>query len=138
MGLDRNCINYHYSLGRLVAVVEAVTKSDMTFSSKVFDNPAQKLPPQLNFAMKKKNHALSKELFELAPVGLDDRKLPFQSLGDTGHGMSYWLGYEHEKKYIADNFGESLGIVKTTVEVHTPDVVEFKPEEVKTIEELHR
>lgn len=138
MGFDRNCINYHYRLGRLVAVVEAVTKSDMTFSSKVFDNPAQKLPPQLNFAMEKKNHALSKELFELAPVGLDDRKLPFQSIGDTSHGMSYWLGYEHEKKYIADNFGESLGIVKTTVEVHTPDVVEFKPEEVKAIEELHR
>ena len=138
MGLDRNCINYHYRLGRLVAVVEAVTKIDITFSSKVFDNPAQKLPPQLNFAMGKKNHVLSKELFELAPVGLDDRKLPFQSLGDTGHGMSYWLGYEHEKNYIVDNFGGCLGIVKTTVETHTPDVVEFKPEEVKAIEDLRR
>lgn len=138
MGLDRNCINYHYRLGRLVAVVEAVTKIDITFSSKVFDNPAQKLPPQLNFAMEKKNHVLSKELFELAPVGLDERKLTFQSLGDTGHGMSYWLGYEHEKKYIADNFGGCLGIVKTTVETYTPDVVEFKPEEVKAIEDLRR
>lgn len=138
MCLDRNCINYHYRLGRLVAVVEAVTKIDITFSSKVFDNPAQKLPPQLNFAMEKKNHVLSKELFELAPVGLDERKLPFQRLGDTGHGMSYWLGYEHEKKYIADNFGGCLGIVKTTVETHTPDVVEFKPEEVKAIEDLRR
>ena len=138
MGLDRNCINYHYRLGRLVAVVEAVTKIDITFSSKVFDNPAQKLPPQLNFAMEKKNHVLSKELFELAPVWLDERKLPFQSLGDTGHGMSYWLGYEHEKKYIADNFVGCLGIVKTTVETHTPDVVEFNPEEVKAIEDLRR
>lgn len=138
MPLDRECKNYHYRLGRMVAVVEAVTKSDITFSSKVFENPAQKLPPQLNFAMEKKNHALSKELFELAPVGLDDRKLPFQSLGDTGHGMSYWLGYEHEKKYISDNFGECLGIVKTTVEIHTPEVVEFQPEEVKAIEKLHR
>lgn len=138
MSLDRNCINYHYRLGRLVAVVEAVSKIDITFSSKVFDNPAQKLPPQLNFAMGKKNHVLSKELFELAPVGLDERKLPFQSLGDTGHGMSYWLGYEHEKKYIADNFGGCLGIVKTTVEIHTPDVVEFKQEEVKAIEDLRR
>ena len=138
MGLDRNCINYYYRLGRLVSVVESVTKIDITFSSKVFDNPAQKLPPQLNFAMKKKNHVLSKELFELAPVGLDERKLPFQSLGDTGHGMSYWLGYEHEKKYIADNFGGCLGIVKTTVEIHTPEVVEFQPEEVKAIEDLRR
>ena len=138
MPLDRNCKNYHYRLGRLVAVVEAVTKIDITFSSKVFDNPAQKLPPQLNFAMEKKNHVLSKELFELAPVGLDDRKLPFQSLGDTGHGMSYWLGYEHEKKYIADNFAGCLGIVKTEVERHVPERIEAPAIERAAIEELRR
>lgn len=138
MGLDRNCINYHYRLGRLVAVVEAVNKIDITFSSKVFDNPAQKLPPQLDFAMKKKNHVLSKELFELAPVGLDERKLPFESIGNTNHGTAYWLGYHHEKSYIEKNFAGCLGIVKTEVEHHVPERIEAPAIERAAIEELRR
>lgn len=138
MPLDRNCKNYHYRLGRLVAVVEAIEKPDVCFSSRVFDNAGQKLRPLLDFAMKKRGHVLSKELFELAPVGLDERKLPFESLGNTNHGMTYWLGYEHEKKYIADNFAGCLGIVKTEVERHVPERIEAPAFERAAIEELHR
>ena len=138
MSIDRNCINYHYRLGRLVAVVEAIENPDVCFSSRVFDNAGQKLRPILELAMKKSGHVLSKELFELAPVGLDERKLPFESLGNTNHGMTYWLGYHHEKSYIEKNFAGCLGIVKTEVEHHVPERIEVHAIERADIEELRR
>ena len=138
MSIDRNCINYHYRLGRLVAVVEAIENPDVCFSSRVFDNAGQKLRPILELAMKKSGHVLSKELFELAPVGLDERKLPFESLGNTNHGMTYWLGYHHEKSYIEKNFAGCLGIVKTEVEHHVPERIEVHAIERAAIEELRR
>ena len=122
MSIDRNCINYHYRLGRLVAVVEAIENPDVCFSSRVFDNAGQKLRP----------------ILELAPVGLDERKLPFESLGNTNHGMTYWLGYHHEKSYIEKNFAGCLGIVKTEVEHHVPERIEVHAIERADIEELRR
>ena len=138
MSLDRECKNYHYRLGRLVAVVEAIENPDVCFSSRVFDNAGQKLRPLLDFAMKKSGHILSKELFELAPVGLDERKLPFESIGNTNHGTTYWLGYHHEKSYIEKNFAGCLGIVKTEVEHHVPERIEAPAIERAAIEELRR
>ena len=138
MPLDRNCINYHYRLGRLVAVIEAIEKPDLCFSSRVFDNAGQKLRPLLDFAMKNSGHVLSKELFELAPVGLNERKLPFESIGNTNHGTAYWLGYHHEKSYIEKNFAGCLGIVKTEVEHHIPERIEAPAIERAAIEELRR
>lgn len=143
MPLDRECKNYHYSLGRLVAVVEAIENPDVCFSSRVFDNAVQKLLPVLRDTLNRANkatekHPLTDELFELAPVGLDERKLPFQSLGDTGHGMTYWLGYEHEKKYIADNYPSLYGEAVTEVPHHVPEHVDVPAEGIAPVKELHR
>lgn len=143
MALDRDCKNYFYRLGRLVAVVEKMAKVPQTFSGSVYDNAEQKLLPDLRDTLNNANkvtekHPLTDELFELASVGLDERKIPFECIGNTGHGMTYWLGYEHEKKYIMDNYPSLCGMAVTEVYYHVPEHVEVPAGGIVPVKELHR
>ena len=144
MALDKEFKNYYYNLGRTVALVEIMNKLPQTFAGLVFDNANEKLPYQLNEALKRDSHKLHKELVEPADVVLNHGELPSKVLSSVDAHGTYWIGYYHQKSYLADTYKGVYGEVETEVSEHVPEKVDFSPEGIKDngkdniIEELRK
>lgn len=137
MALDKKYKDYGYNMGRAVAVVEIINGLPRTFASDVFDNALQKLPYQLKTALAKEKHNLHRELVEPADVVLNHGELPSKPISAIDHSGRYWIGYYHEKSYLADAYWGIYGIEETTVEHHTPERIEVTGGD-NAIDELKR
>ena len=138
MGLNKDFKDYSYNLGRAVAVVEIINGLRETFASQVFDNAKDKLPYQLKEALKKEHHNIYKELIEPADVVLNHGELPsnlFTAIDPMGR---YWIGYYHEKAYLADTYNGIFGKVETTIEEHVPERIDVPADTDNTIDDLKR
>jgi len=145
MALDKSNKNYYYNLGRTVALVEIINNLPMNFAGLVFDNANEKLPYQLREALKRNSHNLHKELIEPADVVLfHGELLPTKVMTSVDANGTYWIGYYHQKSYLADAYKGVFGMVETEVSEHVPEKVDFSPEGVNAdgkdniIEELRK
>lgn len=144
MALNKENRNYHYNLGRTVALVEIINNLPHTFAGLVFDNANEKLPYQLNEALKRNSHNLHKELIEPADVVLNQGELPSKVMTAVDPFGKYWIGYYHQKSYLADTYQGVFGKVETEVTEHVPERIDFSPEGVNAegkdniIEELRK
>ena len=138
MALNKDYKDYSYNLGRAVAVVEIINGLRITFASDVFDNALQKLPYQLKTALNKEKHNLHKELVEPADIVLNHGELPSKTVSTIDPSGRYWIGYNHEKSYLANEYKGIYGIEETTVEHYTPDHIDVRPDTDNTIDELKR
>ena len=138
MGLNKDFKDYSYNLGRAVAVVEIINGLRETFASQVADNANDKLPYQLYEAVKKTSHNLHKELIEPADVVLNHGELPSKSVTTIDPMGRYWIGYYHEKAYLADTYKGIFGKVETTIEEHVPERIDVPADTDNAIDDLKR
>lgn len=138
MGLNKDFKDYNYNLGRTVAVVGIINGLRETFASQVADNANDKLPYQLYEAVKKTSHNLHKELIEPADVVLNHGELPSKSVTTIDPMGRYWIGYYHEKAYLADTYKGIFGKVETTIEEHVPERIDVPADTDNTIDDLKR
>ena len=138
MGLNKDFKDYNYNLGRTVAVVEIINELRETFASQVADNANDKLPYQLYEAVKKTSHNLHKELIEPADVVLNHGELPSKPVTTIDPMGRYWIGYYHEKAYMADTYKGIFGRVETTIEEHVPEHIDVPADTDNTIDDLKR
>ena len=138
MGLNKDFKDYNYNLGRTVAVVEIINELRETFASQVADNANDKLPYQLYEAVKKTSHNLHKELIEPADAVLNHGELPSKPVTTIDPMGRYWIGYYHEKAYLADTYKGIFGKVETTIEEHVPERIDVPADTDNTIEDLKR
>lgn len=104
MALNKEFKDYSYNLGRAVAVVEIINGLRQTFASDVANNAKDKLPYQLTEALKKHTHNIHKELTGPADVVLNHGELPSKPVTAIDPMGRYWIGYYHEKAYLADTY----------------------------------
>jgi len=138
MGLNKDFKDYSYNLGRTVAVVEIINGLRETFASQVADNANDKLPYQLKEALKKTSHNIHKELIEPADVVLNHGELPSKPVTDIDPMGRYWIGYYHEKAYLADTYKGVFGKVETTIEEHVPERIDVLADADNSIDDLKR
>ena len=138
MGLNKDFKDYNYNLGRTVAVVGIINGLRETFASQVADNANDKLPYQLYEAVKKTSHNLHKELIEPADVVLNHGELPSKPVTTIDPMGRYWIGYYHEKAYLADTYKGIFGTVETTIEEHVPERIDVPADTDNTIDDLKR
>ena len=138
MGLNKDFKDYSYNLGRTVAVVEIINGLRETFASQVADNAKGKLPYQLKEALKKQQHNIHKELIEPADVVLNHGELPSKPVTTIDPMGRYWIGYYHEKAYLADTYKGIFGKVETSIEVHVPEHIDVPSDTDNTIDDLKR
>lgn len=138
MALNKDFKDYSYNLGRTVAVVEIINGLRETFASQVADNANDKLPYQLKDALKKTSHNIHKELIEPADVVLNHGELPSKSVTTIDPMGRYWIGYYHEKAYLADTYKGIFGKVETTIEEHVPERIDVPADTDNTIDDLKR
>lgn len=138
MGLDKTNNNYCYNLGRVVAVVEIMNGLLITFASSVFNNANDKLPYQLKEALKKDRHNLHDELIYPSDVVLNNGTLPSKPITTIDTDGKYWIGYYHEKAYLADKYKGIYGVEEVIVEHHTPEQVDVPAGTDNRIDELAR
>jgi hypothetical protein len=138
MALEKENKNYYYNLGRTVAVVEIMNGLQTTFSNKVFENAREALPYQLREALKKLTHNLLRELVEPADVVLNYGELPLKVMTSVDPMGLYWIGYYHEKAFLADTYKGVYGKVETTIEKHSPVRIDVSQCADNIINELRR
>lgn len=138
MALNKEIKDYSYNLGRAVAVVEIINGMRETFASQVADNTNDKLPYQLKEALKKQQHNIHKELIEPADVVLNHGELPSKPLTAIDPMGRYWIGYYHEKAYLANTYKGIFGKVETTIEEHVPEHIDVPADTDNTIDDLKR
>ena len=138
MALNKDFKDYSYNLGRTVAVVEIINGLRETFASQVADNANDKLPYQLKEALKKTSHNIHKELIEPADVVLNHGKMPSKPVTTIDPMGRYWIGYYHEKAYLADTYKGVFGKVETTIEHHTPERIDVPADTDNSIDDLKR
>ena len=138
MGLNKDFKDYSYNLGRTVAVVEIINGLRETFASQVADNANDKLPYQLKEALKKTSHNIHKELIEPADVVLNHGELPSKPVTAIDPMGRYWIGYYHEKAYLADTYKGVFGKVETTIEEHVPERIDVLADADNSIDDLKR
>lgn len=138
MGLNKDFKDYNYNLGRTVAVVGIINGLRETFASQVADNANDKLPYQLYEAVKKTSHNLHKELIEPADVVLNHGELPSKPVTTIDPMGRYWIGYYHEKAYLADTYKGIFGKVETTIEEHVPERIDVPADTDNAIDDLKR
>lgn len=130
MALDKSNRNYYYNLGRTTALVEIINNLPPIFSCLVFDNANEKLPYQLNEALKRNRHNLHKELIEPADVVLNQGELPSKVMTTVEPIGKFWIGYYHQKSYLDNTYKGVFGKVETEVTEHIPELVDCSPERV--------
>jgi hypothetical protein len=138
MALNKDFKDYSYNLGRTVAVVEIINGLRETFASQVADNANDKLPYQLKEALKKTSHNIHKELLEPADVVLNHGELPSKPVTTIDPMGRYWIGYYHEKAYLADTYKGIFCKVETTIEEHVPERIDVPADSDNTIDDLKR
>ena len=138
MALNKDFKDYSYNLGRTVAVVEIINGLRETFASQVADNAKDKLPYQLKEALKKTSHNIHKELIEPADVVLNHGELPSKPVTSIDPMGRYWIGYYHEKAYLADIYNGIFGKVETIIEEHVPEHIDVPSDTDNTIDDLKR
>lgn len=138
MALNKDFKDYSYNLGRTVAVVEIINGLRESFASQVADNAKDKLPYQLNEALKKQSHNIHNELVEPADVVLNQGELPSNPVTAIDPMGRYWIGYYHEKAYLADTYKGIFGKVETTIEEHVPEHIDVPADTDNTIDDLKR
>ena len=138
MGLNKDFKDYNYNLGRTVAVVGIINGLRETFASQVADNANDKLPYQLYEAVKKTSHNLHKELIEPADAVLNHGELPSKPVTTIDPMGRYWIGYYHEKAYLADTYKGIFGKVETTIEEHVPERIDVPADTDNAIDDLKR
>jgi len=138
MALNKEFKDYSYNLGRTVAVVEIINGLRQTFASDVANNAKDKLPYQLTEALKKTSHNIHKELIEPADVVLNHGELPSKPVTAIDPMGRYWIGYYHEKAYLADTYKGVFGKVETTIEEHVPERIDVPADTDNTIDDLKR
>ena len=137
MALDKNNRNYFYNVGRTVALVEIMNELPDTWRGKVCTNANQNLPYQLKKALFNERHNLHKELLDPANVTLMEGELPKTLMSVPDKTGSFWIGYYHEKAYLADTYKGIYGKVETTIEEHVPEPITVT-HDVAPIDELRR
>ena len=138
MALNKDFKDYSYNLGRTGAVVEIINGLRETFASQVADNANDTLPYQLYEAVKKTSHNLHKEMIEPADVVLNHGELPSKSVTTIDPMGRYWIGYYHEKAYLADTYKGIFGKVETTIEEHVPERIDVPADTDNAIDDLKR
>lgn len=138
MALNKDFKDYSYNLGRTVAVVEIINGLRETFASQVADNANDKLPYQMKEALKKTSHNIHKELIEPGDVVLNHGELPSKPVTTIDPMGRFWIGYYHEKAYLADTYKGIFGKVETTIEHHTPEHIVVPADADNTIDDLKR
>lgn len=138
MALNKDFKDYSYNLGRTVAVVEIINGLRETFASQVADNAKDKLSYQLKEALKKQSHNIHNELVEPADVVLNQGELPSKPVTSIDPMGRYWIGYYHEKAYLADTYKGIFGKVETTIEEHVPERIDVPAGTDNTIDDLKR
>ena len=137
MALDKNNRNYFYNVGRTVALVEIMNELPDTWRGKVCTNANQNLPYQLKKALFNERHNLHKELLDPANVTLMEGELPKTLMSVPDKTGSFWIGYYHEKAYLADTYKGIYGKVETTIEEHVPEPITVT-HDAAPIDELRR
>jgi hypothetical protein len=138
MGLDKENKNYCYNLGRVVALVEIVNGLQITFAGDVFNNAKDKLPYQLKEALRKEKHNLHGELIDPADVVLNSGELPSKPMTTVDVTGKYWIGYYHEKAYLADAYKGIYGIEEYIIEHHSPERIDVPEGMDNSIDELRK
>ena len=138
MALDKNFKDYSYNLGRTVAVVEIINGLRQTFASDVANNAKDKLPYQLTVAMKNERHNIHRELIEPSDVVLNHGELPSKPVTAIDPMGRYWIGYYHEKAYLADTYKGIFGKEEVTIEHHTPEHIDVPAGIDNEIDDLKR
>lgn len=138
MALNKDFKDYSYNLGRTVAVVEIINGLRESFASQVADNAKDKLSYQLKEALKKQSHNIHNELVESADVVLNQGELPSKPVTSIDPMGRYWIGYYHEKAYLADTYKGIFGKVETTIEEHVPERIDVPADTDNTIDDLKR
>lgn len=90
MGLDKNCMDKPYLIGRATALVESIVNVPSDFVSMVQVNPLQKLTYHLREALKTENE----ELIEVNEM-LGNIPSPF-----VDSKAQFYIGYYHQKNEI--------------------------------------
>ena len=106
MGLDKNCMDKPYLIGRATALVEDLVDVQIGFVASVQVNPLQKLAYHLREALKTGNEELMEvcELIDDIPSLFVDTKAQF------------YIGYYHQKSEIA-KYGQRARIGKRMAEI---------------------
>lgn len=138
MALNKSSKNYCYNIGRAVAIVEIVNNLRGEFAAKVHDNASANLPYQLREALKNNHHILHHELVESADVTLNGGELPSKDMATIDKVGSYWIGYYHEKSYLADTYNGIYAKEEIIVSHHTPERMQVDADADNTINELKR
>jgi hypothetical protein len=123
MALNKDSKDLGYNLGRVVAIVEIIEGENLF--SLVFNNAKEKLPFYLNKALSKKDHNLNRELVGPAEFILS-KELPSKVITAIDDKGTYSIGYYHQKSYLEGKYHGNYGIVETTIEHHTPYIIEDK------------
>ncbi len=137
MGLNKENKNYCYNIGRVVAVVEIINGLRENFPRLVFDNAKDNLPYQLREALKCDKHNLHCELIGPADIVLNG-EIPSKEMTSIDTVGTYWIGYYHEKAYLADTYKGIYGKEEVTIDHHTPEKVEADAAVDNSIDELKR
>ena len=100
MGLDKNCMDKPYLIGRATALVESLVDVPVGFVAMVQINPLQKLTYHLREALRSGN----KELVEVAnAIG----NIPSPFIDAKGQ---FYIGYNHQKSELERmNVRDELG-----------------------------
>lgn len=138
MALNKEFKDYSYNLGRTVAVVEIINGLRDSFSSQVANNAKDKLPYQLTEALKNNKHNIHNELVGPADVVLNHGELPSKPVTAIDPVGRYWIGYYHEKSYLADTYNGIFGKEEVTIEHHTPEHIDVPADMDNTIDDLKR
>ena len=138
MALDKTNKNYFYNVGRTVAIVEIMNELPETWRGKVCTNAYQNLPYQLKKALFNERHNLHKELLDPANVTLMEGELPKTLMSVEDKTGLFWIGYYHEKAYLADTYKGIFGKVETTIEEHVPERIDVPADTDNTIDDLKR
>lgn len=138
MTLEKTNTNYYYNLGRVVAVVEIINNLQQGFASRVHNNALEKLPAQLTAALKKSQHNIHKELVGPADIVLNHGQLPSKAMTATDSFGRYWIGYYHEKSYLADTYKGVFGKEEVVIEHHQPERVDVREVDDNSLAELKR
>lgn len=138
MALDKTNKNYYYNLGRVTAIVEAMNQLPYSFVGKVFDNARNILPYWLTKSLLADRHNLHRELLEPADVVLMHGEIPRRLMTVVDTSDRFYIGYHHQKAYIAKTYGTALGKEEVTIEHHTPEHIDVPANIDNTINELKR
>ena len=138
MALDKTKKDYYYNLGRVTALVELMTAVPANFVGKVFDNANNMLPYWLKKALFNDKHNLHKELLEPADVVLMHGEIPKKMMSVVDKNGCFYIGYYHQKSYIAEKYGCFIGKEEVIVKEHTPEPVAVPVNRDNGIDELKR